>query len=456
MSGASLLGIEAHGTYVDHDVENIFKSVSRTCNSTTINKYNENNTKLDNIQEYVKNYVYNTQNSNSLKQNVENNLKNIAEVEQINDYVVKFINIDGNDNTFKVEQINEMATNIVAQYEALAQEAINAINDTVAKTDTVTEVQTAMDNGLFDEYIATCANNMATANKAVFDNDLTSDIKTTFRRIEHWLLPLVGVNASIDIQKIKSKTNMEFLTEDFVTNVCTASLINNTEFFNKVSSAYNETLNTINSTVAEMKLQTDAINEAVSKQSSRIVMEEGVTIKGDRNKVLIIQKNTAVADISACAVVKAIADVAATNTTGAIMADIIGITNDFSNKTENKTEMTSENTIWHENQSEAALKDVISVDHGASTKKTWFIVACIICVVLLIAGVIGAIFAGKRKNEKEIREMELKADVAKSAMQHGVTPNSINISATPNVKDVAKANAINTTTRTVNTAISRR
>lgn len=453
-NGASVADVGAHATFVEQDVENIFKSVNRTCNNTTINKYNENNTKLSNIQEFVKNYVYNTQNENSIRQNLENNLKYTSAVEQTNSIFIKKINIEGDNNIIEMDQVNKLVQKIVTQFEALAKEAINAINETVISTDTATEVKTAMDNGMFDEYIATCANNMATANSAFTNDDFTSGIATKFRRIEHWPFPLVGVDVTVDLQSIKHKTNMEFLTEDYITNVCTASLINNTEFFNKIVSAYNQTLNTINKTMIETSQKNDEIIEAISEQRNRIEIPDGITIIGDSNKIIFTQSNDAAVDLSTCAIIKSIADLAATNTTGAMMADMIGLTTDFSNKTENETTMTSENTIWHENQSEAAMKSVVEVDHGASTKKTWFVVVCIICVVFLIAGVIGAIFAGKRKNEKEIREMELKADVTKSAIEHGIKPTSLNISATPNVKDVAKANAINTAANTASNTVN--
>ena len=451
----SIVDAGAHGTYINQDVENIFKSVARTCNSTTINKYNENNTKLENIQEYVKNYVYNTQNENSIKKNLENNLRYTSAVEQTNSIFIKKIYVEGDNNIIEMDQINVLVEKIAAQFEALAEEAIQAINETVISTDTATEVKTAMDNGVFDDYIATCANNMASANSSFVNNDFTSGIVTAFKRIEHWPFPLASIDLSVDIQEIKHKTNLDFVTEDFVTNVCTASLINNTEFFNKIVSAYNQTLNTINKTMIEVNQKNDQIAEVVSEQRNKIEIPEGITIIGDSNKVIFAQSNEANVDLSACAVIKSIAELATTNTTGAMMADILGLTNDFSNKTENKTSMTSENTIWHENQSEDTMKSVIEIDHGASTKKTWFIVVCIICVVFLIAGVIGAIFAGKRKNEKEIREMELKADVAKSAMEHGIRPTSLDISATPNVKDVAKANAINTAANTANAAANK-
>lgn len=320
--------VDVKNTYSENIVENIQNSqlLNRTDN------YNKQDTKLQNIKEYLTDLVHRTTNENEVSENVTRNMSTVGEVIQTNDLILENVKIEGASDV-NIEQINETTQKITKNFNQYRQEIIDTINQAVSNTEVVKEVEDAMEVGTFDEYL----NDLLTEAEQKANQSSTSQVKSEsfkFERREHILSTEVNVN------NIHTKSRNTNVSNELVENVCVASVISNTDLYNKISQAYNNTVETTMKIKREVNDVTNDKLESLIKQQNKLKIS-GLVITNDSKNINISQINKTRSEIEAVALITNITNLTSKNYQDAIASDMLGITQNMKTISESKGKTSS-------------------------------------------------------------------------------------------------------------------
>lgn len=381
MGGGLLVDVDVDvkNTEKENLVENIAKS--ELVNNTS--KFNENSTKQQMIKDYVTNLVNRNVSEQEVASNLSTNFSVVANAQQSNKMVFSKFNFEeASDISFS--QINMTANEIAQDFEQFRQDCVDAINDAISNTDIVNEVNDAMQNGTFDKYLG---EQIADAEKNVKDQ-ITSDtgVETYIRR-EHGL-----VNFGVATNNIKEKNKNVDVTEDLVSNISSVAVVNNTDLYSRISNAYNKTVETVNKIKVEAQASIDAETKVGTNQSNEMEMTGMNFGKGTTN-ISFEQLNDAKANVEACAIISAIAEMSSDNSLQAISSDMMGLTQSVGNTT------TTDNATSNKGVA-STTKDVGATSTTKNTKsQAATIVASIMAVILVcvVAFIVFKIYGSRRQ-----------------------------------------------------------
>lgn len=381
MGGGLLVDVDVDvkNTEKENLVENIAKS--ELVNNTS--KFNENSTKQQMIKDYVTNLVNRNVSEQDVASNLSTNFSVVANAQQSNKMVFSKFNFEeASDISFS--QINMTANEIAQDFEQFRQDCVDAINDAIANTEIVNEVNDAMQNGTFDKYLG---EQIADAEKNVKDQ-ITSDTGVeTYTRREHGL-----VNFGVATNNIKEKNKNVDVTEDLVSNISSVAVVNNTDLYSRISNAYNKTVETVNKIKVEAQASIDAETKVGTNQSNEMEMTGMNFGKGTTN-ISFEQLNDAKANVEACAIISAIAEMSSDNSLQAISSDMMGLTQSVGNTT------TTDNTTSNKGIANTT-KDVGATSTTKNTKsQAATIVASIMAMILVcvVAFIVFKIYGSRRQ-----------------------------------------------------------
>lgn len=363
----------------DMEKENIVETISNSSLLNQTENYNNTNVKQQMIKDYVTNLVTRNVSEQEVQQNISNNLSAASNVNQSNKRVFNDFTFDGAKG-IRFTQVNKTASEIAENFETFRQDCIDAVNDAIDNTDIVTQVEDAMNNGNYDSYLNDL---IAESEKKVENKQKTETSAENYtvypgftsrhwRRREHGLL-----DTSVSKQKIKEKSRNTDVTNDVVNNVAIASVVSNTELYSNISQAYNKTVETVNKIKTEVKQSLEAKASSDVNQSNEEIMSNMYFGPGSEN-ITFEQMNDASVSVAATALVQAVTEMSSDNNLQAISSDMLGITEDFTNKNETKgeTKASGSSTTDHKN-------DLTSTT-GLAKSHIGAIVGTIAAVIVLI------------------------------------------------------------------------
>lgn len=345
----------------DVETENIIEDISRSSLVNKTEDYLNQQTKEEMIKDYVTNLVNKNVSEEEVKQNLQNNLKTAQATVQTNKMVFADLTFDEAED-INFTQTNLTANEIAQEYNQFRQDCIDAVNQAIDETNIVRDVEDAMEAGNFDSYL----NNMIT--EAEKNTKQTSNQTTnaqtyqppafqfiTLKRKEHGG-GLMGVDVSK--QKIRDKARTSNISDDFVENVCIASVVSTQDLYSRVSQAYNKTVET----VTKLKQEVNEINS--QELNNTITQSNELELKGayfGKSKgIKFTQANEAKASIMAVSLIAAVTEMSSDNSQRAIASDMLNLTQSQTSKNESKRETnqsaSSKKTNEQENVSETKVK----------------------------------------------------------------------------------------------------
>lgn len=389
----------------DVETENIVEDISR---SSLVNKsedYLNQQTKEQMIKDYVTNLVNKNVSEQEVKQNLQNNLKAAQATVQTNKMVFADLTFDEAED-INFTQTNLTANEIAQEYNQFRQDCIDAVNQAIDETNIVREVEDAMDAGNFDSYL----NNMiAEAEKNTKQtSEQTIDAQSyqapsfrfiTLKRKEHGG-GLIG--ADVSKQKIKDKARTSNISDDFVENVCVASVISTQDLYSRISQAYNKTVET----VTKLKQEVSEINEQTIDNA--IAQSNELELKGayfgKTKGIKFTQANEAKASITAVSLIAAVTEMSSDNSQRAIASDMLDLTQSQKSRNESKRE-TKQSA-----ESEKTNKQASSAKTKAKKSQAKQIVMTI--AVIIVVAIIGLVVYNYFKKPKSASSKPKKQQAA--------------------------------------------
>lgn len=396
--------VDVKNTNTENIVENIAKSdlLNRTEN------YDSSTVRQEAIKDYVTNLVNRNVDENELVDDIKNNINVAGKIEQVNSTVFKSMDIESMDG-FDITQSNTTAEEIANEYQSFRDSVSQTINKAVDQTDIVNEVENQMAAGTFDQFLNDL---IAKADQAANQSSDTGIDSQSFRRIrrQRYSRPKprkirrerfgdLGVN----INNITDKSRNTNYNEELVQNVSIASVFSDQEMYDKLSNAYNKTVETVHSVKnAISNVSDNTISNAISQKNELVF--EGISIKEVTNFKLT-QVNDAKSTVASVSIISDVLEMSNDNDLRAIASDMIDITQKF----EEKKEHTSDTS----NTAEAS-QTVDQVTQVKTSLKKSRIAAVVDSIVLGIILIVVGYFALKIFSESP------DGKAAKTAMKAGV------------------------------------
>lgn len=358
MSGL-IFGVDVDNKEIE--TENIVEDISR---SSLINKtedYLNQQTKEEMIKDYVTNLVNKNISEEETKQNLQNNLKSAQATVQANKMVFADLTFDeAEDITFT--QTNLTANEIAQEYNQFRQDCIDAVNQAIDETNIVRDVEDAMEAGNFDSYLNNMISEAEKNTKQSSDHTTTAQSYQTprfqfitLKRKEHGG-GLFGVD--VTNQKIKDKARTTNVTDDFVENVCIASVISTQDLYSRISQSYNKTVETVTKLKQEVsEINDQTIDNAITQTNE---LELKGAFFGKTKGVKFTQANEAKASIMAVSLIAAVTEMSSENSQRAIASDMLSLTQSQESRNQSKRETkqsgTSNTTTDQTNTGETKTK----------------------------------------------------------------------------------------------------
>lgn len=408
------------GAELTTNVSNETSSVTNIQESEIFNRtedYETTNTRQESIQNYIKNLVNRNQTSDEIEQNLKANIEAANDTLQENKLNLEFINFsDSSDITIK--QINQNVATLVKSFEKFAEQLTNTINDGLQDTKLVSDVKTAMDNGNVTEFFhemqnqAEAGNAQATTQEtnqeaegfkhgrylepfdrskfALYPHESFGGKKESCKASDNWLLgrpkehpfdekkegwALGGVETTTNIS---NKTSSEFSSQkELVENVAIASVIHNTSMYNEINQSFSQVIETIKETKVKVdeKIEDTSKNQTVQRNEASISFSNAKNLKN----ITIEQVNEAKSSIEAATIIKSVTTMDTSNTVKAITSDMLGLTQDFTNKNETKTD-TKDTTEVKQTSSQ------ITAQTSSQVAKADGLSSIIMIIVIVIVG----------------------------------------------------------------------
>lgn len=415
------------GAEVTTNVSNEASSVVNIQDSEIFNRtedYEENNTRQESIQNYIKNLVNRNQTSDEIEKNLKANIEAANDTLQENKLNLEFIDFsDSSDITIK--QVNQNVATLVKSFEKFAEDLTKTINDGLQDTNLVSDVKTAMDNGNITEFLHEMQNEAEAANAQATTQDTSQEAEgfKQGRRLEpfdrkkfvlyphetygkkNWLIggscecsngkmrkegwALGGVEATTNIS---NKTSSEFSSQkELVENVAIASVIRNTSMYNEINQSFSQVIETIKETKVKMdeKIDEKATNQTVQRNEASITFSKSKNLKN----ITIEQVNEAKSSIEAATIIKTVTTMDASNTVKAITSDMLGLTQDFTTTNETKTDTKATSAI---KQSSSQITAQVSSQVARADSISSVIM---IIVIVLVVGILSkTVMSGKGAN----------------------------------------------------------
>lgn len=415
------------GAEVTTNVSNEASSVVNIQDSEIFNRtedYEENNTRQESIQNYIKNLVNRNQTSDEIEKNLKANIEAANDTLQENKLNLEFIDFsDSSDITIK--QVNQNVATLVKSFEKFAEDLTKTINDGLQDTNLVSDVKTAMDNGNITEFLHEMQNEAEAANAQATTQDTSQEAEgfKQGRRLEpfdrkkfvlyphetygkkNWLIggscecsngkmrkegwALGGVEATTNIS---NKTSSEFSSQkELVEDVAIASVIRNTSMYNEINQSFSQVIETIKETKVKMdeKIDEKATNQTVQRNEASITFSKSKNLKN----ITIEQVNEAKSSIEAATIIKTVTTMDASNTVKAITSDMLGLTQDFTTTNETKTDTKATSAI---KQSSSQITAQVSSQVARADSISSVIM---IIVIVLVIGILSkTVMSGKGAN----------------------------------------------------------
>ena len=449
-----MYGFSVDASVTDKDIynENIISNIANTFTENNESISETNKTKQHNIQEYIHNLISTNTTDNSLETNISRNLELCNETDQTNDLTIGGIKLGGKFNKIEKSQINETTNTIKDEYEQYLEQVQNIVNNALDDKEFQTKVQSAFDNDNFDSAITENLNDTMSKKDTTTDSEATSDTTASFRarslfnepyqRNERFCLFACGeLSFNYDKEKIRNIVHSDNVSNDTIRNVYELALVNDQEFVNKVSNAYNETKEILTKNNVTVTSVNNEIKRNLTSQHNTMTIDKiETTDTSEGNSLILAQANKSVSELAASSVVKSVTSLSNANDLRAIASDMIGLTADFSNSTTNENESKHNNSIVNEMMNKATATST-STTSVFGSKKTKIVVACVIGVIIVVAIIAVLITKSIHANQRGKMEIEAKKEISERKLEQGFDVNVNDIGATSEITAKGEARA---------------
>ena len=291
------------------------------------------------LQEYVTNITNKRETNDEMARNLSNNLNTVANVIQDNEMDIE---IGKNAELEDVEflQSNEEHKKIANILSSFYEDVLKVIRDNETEQGEEKDVENNRDldfgtsNDTSQGATATQSSDMSadqtvaqSASNETFHKPRWQGANGFHRKYERGM-GLVNTEVSTNVNT--GITNTTQLSKDFSheENINYNTVKNDTELFSKISDAYDSLISTINNTKTSLTQANSSDMEANTEQTNKMIVKIG---SGTNMKnTTFEQKNAAIVEMSAALTVQSILNSGVEDIQKAIMLDMLGATNNFS------------------------------------------------------------------------------------------------------------------------------